>query len=62
VKDIEALQLAPIFRRTDRLGLTLKVCLLTKNPGFVKGYEIKKQIQDAVRSSIYNIINIKKSY
>ena len=35
--------------------LTRKVYRLTKNPGFVKDYGLKKQIQDAAGSSMHNI-------
>ena len=46
-EDIEAWQLAR--------ELTRKVYRLTKNPGFVKDYGLKKQIQDAAGSSMHNI-------
>ncbi|MBW1768460.1 MAG: four helix bundle protein [Deltaproteobacteria bacterium] len=46
-EDIEAWQLAR--------ELTRKVYRLTKNPGFVKDYGLKRQIQDAAGSSMHNI-------
>ena len=46
-EDIEAWQLAR--------KLTQKVYHLTKKPGFAKDYGLKRQIQDAVGSSIHNI-------
>ena len=46
-EDIEAWQLAR--------ELTRKVYRLTKNPGFVKDFGLKKQIQDAAGSSMHNI-------
>ena len=46
-EDIDAWQLAR--------ELTRKVYRLTKNPGFVKDYGLKKQIQDAAGSSMHNI-------
>ena len=46
-EDIDAWQLA--------CELTRKVYRLTKNPGFVKDYGLKKQIQDAAGSSMHNI-------
>jgi hypothetical protein len=45
-KDIEAWQLAPVCRRTGRRGLTRKVYYLTKKPGFVKDYGLKRQIYE----------------
>jgi four helix bundle protein len=46
-EDIEAWQLAR--------ELTRKVYHLTKKPGFVRDYGLKKQIQDAAGSSMHNI-------
>ena len=46
-EDIEAWQLAR--------ELTRKVYRLTKKPGFIKDYGLKKQIQDAAGSSMHNI-------
>jgi len=46
-EDIEAWQLAR--------ELTQKVYRLTKKPGFVTDYGLKKQIQDAAGSSMHNI-------
>ena len=46
-EDIEAWQLAR--------ELTRKVYRLTKKPGFVGDYGLKKQIQDAAGSSMHNI-------
>jgi four helix bundle protein len=46
-EDIEAWQLAR--------ELTRKVYRLTKKPGFVNDYGLKRQIQDAAGSSMHNI-------
>jgi len=54
-EDIEAWQLALVCRRTGRRELTRKVYRLTKKPGFVRDYGLKKQIQDAAGSSMHNI-------
>ena len=46
-EDIEAWQLARELSR--------KVYRLTKKPGFVKDYGLKRQIRDAAGSSMHNI-------
>jgi len=46
-EDIEAWHLAR--------ELTRKVYRLTKKPGFVNDYGLKRQIQDAAGSSMHNI-------
>ena len=46
-EDVEAWQLAR--------ELTWEVYRLTKKPGFVKDYGLKRQIQDAAGSSMHNI-------
>ena len=47
-EDIEAWQLAR--------ELTRKMYRLTKKPRFAKDYGLKRQIQDAARSSMHNIV------
>jgi four helix bundle protein len=54
-EDIETWQLALVCRRTGRRELTWKMYHLTKNPGCVRDYGLKKQIQDAAGSSMHNI-------
>ncbi|MBW1766481.1 MAG: four helix bundle protein [Deltaproteobacteria bacterium] len=57
VDELKSSRSGPKGLQVERLAreLTRKVYRLTKNPGFVKDYGLKKQIQDAAGSSMHNI-------